>query len=134
MDIFNSIFLIILLISSYTDIKTRIISNKLMIISCIIGTVLNIYYDKSYVYVVFSLILFVILLLSPIQSGGDIKLLSISVMFVRDALSSFFFILAFICLIIIVYHKLKKQKINKLPLAPYILTTYIINIIIINLL
>lgn len=133
MNIFNSIFLIILLISSYTDIKTRIISNKLMIVSFIIGIILNILYTTSF-YIILSLILYIIFLFSPIKGGGDVKLLSISILYIRENTSSFFCILGFICLVILIYFKIKNKKITSIPLAPYILTGYVINLITISLL
>ena len=93
MDIFNITFLIILMIATYTDIKNRIISNKLMLLSFILGIILNIYY-KSYSYIIVSLILFLILTFSPIKGGGDVKLLSIGSLYVRYKLGSFFYILS----------------------------------------
>lgn len=129
MNIFDFIFLIILLISSYTDIKTRRISNKLMMLSFISGIILNIAY-KSYIYIPFSLILFVILLFSPIKGGGDVKLLSIASLYIRQDLGSFFYILACICLIIFMYFKIKNKRKISIPLAPYILIAFILNFIV----
>ena len=125
MNIFNISFLIILLISSYTDIKKRIISNKLMILSTILGIILDIVYSKE-IYILIAVILFIIFLFSPIKGGGDIKLLSVSAMYLHNKLSSFFFYLGLICLMIVLYNKSKKEKITSVPLAPYTLIAFLI--------
>ena len=126
MDIFNINFLIILMIATYTDIKNRIISNNLMLLSSILGIILNIYY-KSYSYIIVSLILFLILIFSPIKGGGDVKLLSIASLYVRYKLGSFFYILSMVCLILLITYKIKKKSPKKIPLAPYVLITHILN-------
>lgn len=126
MDIFNITFLIILMIATYTDIKNRIISNKLMLSSFILGIILNIYY-KSYSYIIVSLILFLILTFSPIKGGGDVKLLSIASLYVRYKLGSFFYILSIVSLILLITYKLMKKSLSRMPLAPYVLITHILN-------
>ena len=124
MDIFNITFLIVLMIATYTDIKNRIISNKLMLSSFILGILLNIYF-KSFSYIIISLILFLILIFSPIKGGGDVKLLTS--LYVRYKLGSFFYILSIVSLILLITYKLMKKSPSKIPLAPYVLITHIIN-------
>lgn len=123
------IFFFILLISTYIDVKKRKIPNDLMLVSFLIGTILNIFY-KDYIYILFSLILFIILVMSPIKSGGDIKLLSISFLYIKENMNMFLFYLGMVSLIVFIFFKLKKEKINSIPLAPFISTAFIINLII----
>ena len=97
-----------------------------MLLSFILGIILNIYY-KSYSYIIVSLILFLILTFSPIKGGGDVKLLSIGSLYVRYKLGSFFYILSIVSLILLITYKLMKKSLSRMPLAPYGLMTHILN-------
>ena len=125
-NIFTISFFIILIISSYTDIKQRIISNKLMLISFAIGVTLNILYGKPQ-YIIYSLVLYIVFLFSPIKGGGDVKLLAIAILFLHKNIAVLYFFLSIIALFIILYHKILKRKIESIPLAPFILIAFIIN-------
>lgn len=110
---------IVLFISSITDIKKRIIPNSLMIGAFLLGCYLNLIANtREYIFI--SIIVFVMLLFSPLKSGGDIKLLAICTLYLRQASGIFFMILGLVMLVLAIYKKSKNEKIKSLPLAPYI--------------
>lgn len=119
---------IVLFISSITDIKKRIIPNSLMLIAFTVGCYLNIISNtKEFIFI--SIIVFSLLLFSPLKSGGDIKLLAVCVLYLRYASGIFFMMLSLVLLITAIYKKSKKQKIKSLPLAPYISIASLITLI-----
>lgn len=131
MYIFYISCLIILIISTYTDLKERKISNKLMIFSFILGIILNLTISKTYLYIVLSVLLYALFLILPIKiGGGDIKLLSIIILYLREYSSLFFIIIGIVCLLYDIFY-IKRKNIKDAALAPAILVSYIMNILLI---
>lgn len=127
MNTFYIALIIILIISSITDIKKRIIPNKLIVSGAVLGIYLNIANSTKEI-IFFSITVFIILLLSPLKSGGDVKLLTLCVLYLGYEANKFFIILALVMFTVMIYKKFKNQAIKSLPLAPFIFVATILSI------
>lgn len=114
-----------LLICTITDLKHRLIYNKVLLPYAILGTVYSLQVHRS-VYIMLSVVLFLLFLFLKELGEGDRKLLSILPMYLHEDTALFFFVLSLIYLLLYSYQK--RQGIKKVAFAPYILLSYLISI------
>lgn len=115
-----------LLICTMTDLKGRLIYNKVLLPYAVLGLVFSLQNRRS-VYIVLSVALFLLFLFLKELGEGDRKLLSILPMYLHEDTSLFFFVLSLIYLLLYGYQK--KKNIKSVAFAPYILLSYLISMV-----
>ncbi|MFC4804819.1 prepilin peptidase [Filifactor villosus] len=113
-----------LLICTMTDLKGRLIYNKVLLPYAVLGLVFSLQNRRS-VYIVLSVVLFLLFLFLKELGEGDRKLLSILPMYLHEDTALFFFVLSLIYLLLYGYQK--KKGIKTVAFAPYILLSYLIS-------
>lgn len=127
-----STLFIILAVAFYSDIKGRIISNKLNLIALILGIVIWIIQGADLYYFISLLLSFTALLLISFITnggigGGDIKLLSVIGLYIGILDWLILFILALVSALIFIgtVYVTKNKLIKNIVFAPYILIGYV---------
>lgn len=115
----------LLFICTITDIKHRLVYNKVLLPFIIIGIVFCVITNK-YLYIGVSVFLFFIFFFINGLGAGDRKLLSIIPLFLQENIGIFFFVLSIIYLIVYAYQK--RKKIKKLAFVPYIFLSFLITL------
>lgn len=113
----------LLFICSVTDIKHRLVYNKVLLPFVITGMIFC-YTESNYLYIGVSVFLFFFFFFISGLGAGDKKLLSIIPLFLQDSTNIFFLSLSI--LYIIVYEYQKKKNIQKIAFVPYIFLSFLI--------
>ena len=116
---------VLLFICTVTDIKHRLVYNRLLLPFMITGIIFC-YIESNYLYIGVSVFLFFFFFFISGLGAGDKKLLSIIPLFLQDSTNIFFLSLSI--LYIIVYEYQKKKNIQKIAFVPYIFLSFLITI------
>lgn len=116
---------VLLFICTVTDIKHRLVYNRLLLPFAITGIIFC-YIESNYLYIGISVFLFFFFFFISGLGAGDKKLLSIIPLFLQDSTNIFFLSLSI--LYIIVYEYQKKKNIQKIAFVPYIFLSFLITI------
>lgn len=116
---------VLLFICTVTDIKHRLVYNRLLLPFAITGIIFC-YIESNYLYIGVSVFLFFFFFFISGLGAGDKKLLSIIPLFLQDSTNIFFLSLSI--LYIIVYEYQKKKNIQKIAFVPYIFLSFLITI------
>lgn len=114
---------VLLFICTVTDIKHRLVYNRLLLPFAITGIIFC-YIESNYLYIGVSVFLFFFFFFISGLGAGDKKLLSIIPLFLQDSTNIFFLSLSI--LYIIVYEYQKKKNIQKIAFVPYIFLSFLI--------
>ena len=114
---------VLLFICTVTDIKHRLVYNKVLLPFVITGMIFC-YTESNYLYIGVSVFLFFFFFFISGLGAGDKKLLSIIPLFLQDSTNIFFLSLSI--LYIIVYEYQKKKNIQKIAFVPYIFLSFLI--------
>ena len=124
---------ILLLVATYTDIKTRTIPNIVAILIFMFGLMIKSFYlTPAIIFFVFMIILTVILeqfLNLKIIGGGDIKILSSLIFVFGSHISIILFCTLIPILFYYIYIKVKKINNNTVPLMPFLTIGYFLYVI-----
>lgn len=121
------IFLLILFIACWFDIKFRIIPNKLILFGFIFGSFLRILTGEPvYIGYAVGLLIILLLVLGKIVGGGDIKLLSLLPLYINQV-GYYFLVLSIVYL---VYFVTRKEHKKGVAFAPVIAAAYLIFLVI----
>lgn len=120
---YGAIFGFLCLILAYIDYKTHTIPNVLILPYFVLGIMLNLL-DGTGVYIAVSLIAFIIFLFSPIESGGDIKFLTLGILYLRHNSHIYFMTLGFVCMLILIFNKIQNKKIKNMAFAPVMAVSF----------
>ena len=116
---------VLLFICTVTDIKHRLVYNRVLLPFAIIGIIFC-YIESNYLYIGISIFLFFFFFFISGLGAGDKKLLSIIPLFLQDSTNIFFLSLSI--LYIAVYEYQKKKNIQKIAFVPYIFLSFLITI------
>lgn len=116
---------VLLLLCSVTDIKHRLVYNKVLLPFVITGIIFCCL-ESNYLYIGVSVFLFFFFFFISGLGAGDKKLLSIIPLFLQDSTNIFFLSLSI--LYIAVYEYQKKKNIQKIAFVPYIFLSFLITI------
>ena len=116
---------VLLFICTVTDIKHRLVYNRLLLPFAITGIIFC-YIESNYLYIGVSVFLFFFFFFISGLGAGDRKLLSIMPLFLQDSTNIFFLSLSI--LYIAVYEYQKKKNIQKIAFVPYIFLSFLITI------
>lgn len=114
---------VLLFICTVTDIKYRLVYNRVLLPFMITGIIFCCI-ESNYLYIGISILLFFVFFFISGLGAGDRKLLSIMPLFLQDSTNIFFFILAIIYLV--VYEYQKKKNIQSIAFVPYIFLSFLI--------
>ena len=114
---------VLLFICTVTDIKHRLVYNRLLLPFAITGIIFC-YIESNYLYIGVSVFLFFFFFFISGLGAGDKKLLSIIPLFLQDSTNIFFLSLSI--LYIAVYEYQKKKNIQKIAFVPYIFLSFLI--------
>lgn len=114
---------VLLFICTVTDIKYRLVYNRVLLPFMITGIIFCCI-ESNYLYIGISILLFFVFFFISGLGAGDKKLLSIMPLFLQDSTNIFFFILAIIYLV--VYEYQKKKNIQSIAFVPYIFLSFLI--------
>lgn len=114
---------VLLFICTVTDIKHRLVYNRLLLPFAITGIIFCCI-ESNYLYIGVSVFLFFFFFFISGLGAGDKKLLSIIPLFLQDSTNIFFLSLSI--LYIIVYEYQKKKNIQKIAFVPYIFLSFLI--------
>lgn len=127
MQITLIITLVILIVCTITDIRHRLIYNKVLLPYFLFGVFICMFENKS-VYMIVSVLLFLLFLFLKELGEGDRKLLAILPLYLQEHTPYFFFVLSIVYLFLYAYQR--KRKIKKVAFAPYILVSYCISLLV----
>lgn len=116
---------ILLFICTITDIKYRLVYNRVLLPFAIIGIIFCCI-ESNYLYIGASVFLFFLFFFISGLGAGDKKLLSIIPLFLQDSTNIFFLSLSI--LYIAVYEYQKEKNIQKIAFVPYIFLSFLITI------
>ena len=116
---------VLLFICTVTDIKHRLVYNRLLLPFAITGIIFC-YIESNYLYIGVSVFLFFFFFFISGLGAGDKKLLSIIPLFLQDSTNIFFLSLS--TLYIAAYEYQKKKNIQKIAFVPYIFLSFLITI------
>lgn len=116
---------VLLFICTVTDIKHRLVYNKVLLPFTITGMIFCCI-ESNYLYIGVSVFLFFFFFFISGLGAGDKKLLSIIPLFLQDNTNIFFLSLSI--LYIAVYEYQKKKNIQKIAFVPYIFLSFLITI------
>lgn len=114
---------ILLFICTITDIKYRLVYNRVLLPFAIIGIIFCCI-ESNYLYIGISVFLFFLFFFISGLGAGDKKLLSIIPLFLQDSTNIFFLILSIIY--IVVYEYQKNKNIQVIAFVPYIFLSFLI--------
>lgn len=123
---------IILLIAVYTDLKGRIITDKLNIMALVLGGAfwiiegMDLYYFIS-LFLSFIILVIIAFIIEGGIGGGDIKLLTVISFYIGilNWLTMFAIALIIALIIIGIIYLIKKEVMKNIVFAPYILIGYL---------
>lgn len=128
--VYGSILVGLLIISTITDLKKRIIPNVLTYPTVLLFSILRMIEGETsfFLGVIPAGIFFVLYLINPSFIGaGDIKLLAVVGLAIGfNATFGVMFWMCLIFLLVVLGRKLMHRKAHSLPLAPFIFIGYII--------
>lgn len=113
----------VLIVCTVTDIRQRIIYNKILAPFALSGIIFCVI-TRDYFFILLAVFLFFFFLFINGIGEGDRKLLSIMPLYLKENTPLFFFILSLVYLA--VYHYQKRKKIQKLAFMPYIFMAYLL--------
>lgn len=122
------VLLILLIIATYTDIRWRIIPNYIAVMIVLLAGYnhfLNGTWQMGLIGLGLMLILFIPYLLGQI-GGGDVKLLLALGFYLGIGIILISFIVLIILALFVIYKGLQGVKNTHVPLAPFILSSYLI--------
>ena len=114
---------VLLFICTVTDIKHRLVYNRVLLPFMITGIIFCCI-ESNYLYIGISIFLFFLFFFISGLGAGDKKLLSIIPLFLQDSTNIFFLSLSI--LYIAVYEYQKKKNIQKIAFVPYIFLSFLI--------